>query len=58
MAWKLMDLQNFAVYFDDELLGNLEGAKLVVSVCKLLLQVGVVSVCVCVSVLWCVAGDL
>jgi hypothetical protein len=30
MAWKLMDLQNFAVYFDDELLGCLEGQKFVV----------------------------
>ena len=26
-----MDLQNFAVYFDNELLGNLEGQKFVVS---------------------------
>lgn len=31
MAWKLMDLQNFAVYFDHELLGSLEGQGLIVS---------------------------
>lgn len=31
MAWKLMDLQNFSVYFDHELLGDLEGLKLTVS---------------------------
>ena len=31
MAWKLMDLQNFAVYFDHELLGSLEGQSLIVS---------------------------
>ena len=31
MAWKLMDLQNFAVYFDHELLGDLEGHGLIVS---------------------------
>lgn len=31
MAWKLMDLQNFAVYFDHELLGGLEGQGLIVS---------------------------
>ena len=33
MAWKLMDLQNFAVYFDLELLGSLEGQGLIVSLC-------------------------
>ena len=31
MAWKLVDLQNFAVYFDHELLGSQEGQALVVS---------------------------
>lgn len=31
MSWKLIDLQNFAVYFDHELLGNLEGQDFVVS---------------------------
>lgn len=30
MAWKLMDLKNFAVYLDHESLGNLEGQSLVV----------------------------
>ena len=29
--WKLMDLHNFVVYFDHELLGDLEGQDLVVS---------------------------
>ncbi len=33
MAWKLIDLQNFSMYFDHELLGDLEGPKLVVSEC-------------------------
>ena len=37
MAWKLMDLQNFALYFDHELLGDLEGQSLTVS--YLMLQV-------------------
>ena len=30
MVRKLMDLQNFSVYFDHQLLGDLEGVKLMV----------------------------